>query len=137
MRSPQAYESCCADAHASGAVSSDPTSLLRARYTAFCYRDPDFLIGTTLEGGGEWREDAREWRKELLSFCDRFNFEGLRVEHAAVDEEAGEAQVRFAVSLVEKGSIKMMDTIEDARFVRQDGRWLYASGDVSYAAPAS
>lgn len=132
------YESCCGPEHASGAVTSDPTSLLRARYSAFCYRDPDFLIGTTHPGGAEWREDQAAWKKELLSFTDRFNFEGLRVlEAATVDEEAGTAQIRFGVSLVEKGSIKMMDTIEDARFVRDEhGRWLYSSGDVSYETPS-
>jgi len=132
----EAYAQCCASAHESGEVSSDVVSLLRARYAAFVYRNPDFLISTTHRESSEWRADMAEWRRELLSFCDRFKFEGLRVDsEPTVDEAAGEAELRFTVSLVEKGSIKMFDATELARFVREDGRWLYASGDVSYSSP--
>lgn len=125
----ESYEKCCAPCHASGGA-SDPVALTRARYTAYAYRLPDFLIDTTSAAHEEWQADRAEWKKELLQFCDSFVFEGLEL-GAPVEEEGGACvRVPFRARLVQKGAIKMLDLLETSTFVREGDRWLYAGGDV-------
>jgi len=133
--SSMTYGECCASSHEAGAVTSDALTLLRARYSAFQYRLPDFLMATTQPGSEEWQDDATAWKKGLLAFCDRFVFEGLNVDHISPSPDPDAAQITFTVSLVEKGSIKMLASRETSRFVRTDGMWLYVSGDVEYCNP--
>ena len=45
-----------------------------------------------------------------------------------------EAHVSFRARLVQKGAIKMLDLVEKSTFVREDGKWLYAAGEVQYEA---
>ena len=74
----QPYETCCGPEHESGLV-TNPIALIRARYAAYAYRLPDFLIETTSPDHGEWQSDRAAWKKELLAFCDNFVCEGLEV----------------------------------------------------------
>lgn len=124
------YKDCCAAHHEAGSAPT-PQALLRARYTAFKYRLPDFLMATTNPEGSEYQRDLVVWRKQLLKFCDSLCFEGLQINsEGAVGAE--NARITFTVSMVEKGSIKMFEATEDSLFVQSDGKWLYDSGDVTY-----
>lgn len=128
--SGQSYGGCCAELHAAGAA-DDALGLLRARYTAYRYRQPAFLIATTAHDSPEWRADEAKWTRELLEQCDRFVFERLRV--LREPELVGEtATATFAVSLVEKGSIRMFRAVETSEYVLEDGHWLYRDGEVRY-----
>lgn len=130
----QPYESCCAPCHAEGSA-EDPVALVRARYTAYAYRLPDFLISTTSASHEEWQADRTEWKRQLLNFCDSFAFEGLELgEHTT--EADGSEKVSFRATIVEKGAIKMLDLLETSTFVREDDRWMYSHGEVSYEASA-
>mmetsp|Transcript_12012 Transcript_12012/g.25957 ORF Transcript_12012/g.25957 Transcript_12012/m.25957 type:complete len:223 (-) Transcript_12012:448-1116(-) len=125
------YGACCKALH-EGAPAQDVMSLLRARYTAFSYRLPDYLIDTTSRSGSEWRDDYVAWKKEVMSFCDQFCFEGLTVE-GEPEVDGNTATITFSVHLVQKGSIKMMDSREKSTFVRGETGWLYQGGEVDYA----
>jgi len=128
------YGECCLPCH-EGAAAPDALALLRARYCAFCYRQPDYLMSTTKEGSPEWQDDPTAWKKGLLAFCDRFVFEGLTIVGQPILGES-ESEITFSVSLVEKGSIKMMVSTERSKFVKsEDGHWLYESGEVTYDNP--
>ena len=48
------YGECCHHAHENGHA-ADALTLLRARYSAFRYRLPDFLMSTTKKGSPEWQ----------------------------------------------------------------------------------
>uniref|UniRef100_A0A7S3BIJ8 YchJ-like middle NTF2-like domain-containing protein n=1 Tax=Haptolina ericina TaxID=156174 RepID=A0A7S3BIJ8_9EUKA len=129
------YSACCQPCHEALRVDSSPSALVRARYTAFCYRLPDFLMSTTDPEGSEWQPDGAAWKKSMLGFMDNLDFQKLRV----VDEQLGsapdEASVHFRATFVQKGSINIVDAVERSQFVRRDGHWLYASGVVEYEAP--
>eukprot|EP00965_Chrysotila_dentata_P062292 2063968-Pleurochrysis_carterae.AAC.1 len=128
------YAECCKPIH-DGLPAGDPISLLRSRYTAYCYRLPDYLMQTTSATGSEWQEDGVSWKKEILGFCDKFVFEGLTIESEAAFVDDNKAAVTFKTQIVEKGSIKMMDVCETSMFVRADaGPWLYHEGNVGYTA---
>lgn len=62
------YGECCKAAHG-GAAAATPSDLVRARYTAFSYRLPDFLMETTDPEGSEYEPDLKMWKKSLLAFC--------------------------------------------------------------------
>lgn len=126
------YGACCKPVHEAGHT-GDVAMLVKARYTAFAYRMPDFLIDTTSPAHGEWQADRGAWKKSLLTMCDSFVFEGLELE-SAPPPAADEATVTFRAHLVQKGAIKMLDAIETSTFVRAGERWLYASGEVEYEA---
>lgn len=67
--SGRSYGECCSLVHERGGATSTE-ELVRARFTAFSYRLPDFLMATTDPEGAEWNEDAAAWKKSLLTFCD-------------------------------------------------------------------
>ena len=50
----QSYEECCKPCH-EAVRAEDPLELIRARYAAYAYRLPDFLIDTTSPEHEEWQ----------------------------------------------------------------------------------
>ena len=114
--SAQSYEVCCQPCHEAG-LATEPLALIRARYAAYAYRLPDFLIDTTSPDHEEWETDRTAWKKDLLTFCDTFVCEGLEVGQqqagdAAAVGGADPVQVSFRAKLVQKGAIKMLDLLE-------------------------
>ena len=68
----RSYGDCCAPFHEGKFFPKTPAELTQARYTAFAYRLPDYLMETTDPEGEEWNKDAAGWKKGLLGFwCAR------------------------------------------------------------------
>lgn len=133
--SGEAYGRCCAVYHGAGSVTASPETLVRARFTAFRYRLPDFLMQTTDPQGSEWDSDPAAWKRSLLGFCDDFEFQKLHVLETTM--AAGDkAQVKFKVDFCQKGTLNLMTLCETSTFKQEPttGRWLYVRGDVSYEA---
>lgn len=129
--SGQSYENCCGIVHSSGSAST-PAALVRARYSAYAARLPDFLIATTDPNGPEWQEDIVAWKKGLIKYCDMFEFQGLSMGEEDLEEET--ATVAFKAAFVQKGSVNLLNLCETSNFVKSDGEWLYNSGAVDYEA---
>jgi len=139
------YAKCCAPLH-DGEDAATPSDLVRARYAAYQYRLPDFLMRTTDPKGDEYEEDTAAWKRSLLGFTDGFEFQKLEVgetvegdgsvkqQSAQQVEGAHLAQVDFRVNFVQKGSLNLMVLCEKSTFRKVDGKWLYAQGEVSYEA---
>jgi len=133
--SGRAYAECCAVYHGVGSVTTDPETLVRARYSAYRYRLPDFLMQTTDPQSPEWDADHAAWKRGLLGFCDDFEFQTLHVEETTMVGEE-EAQVAFRADFCQKGTLNLMTLCETSSFVRHPttGAWLYANGQVTYDA---
>jgi len=138
------YSECCSPMH-EGADAATPEELVRARYTAYAYRLPDFLMATTDPEGSEYEADAAGWKRSLLGFCDDFEFQELSVGEVKAgkgqisDESGGAtaaelAQADFRVNFAQKGTLNLMVLKESSTFRKVDGKWLYASGEVAYEA---
>lgn len=128
----KSYGSCCKPMH-DGGLAATVEDLVRARYTSYVYRLPDFLMDTTDPAGPEWNDDARVWKKTLLQFCDDFEFQGLEVgETQAFGEK--EATCEFRAKFVQKGTLNLLTLVEKSAFYKDDGKWLYANGEVRYEA---
>lgn len=148
----QTYGDCaCSTLHKFMRKPESPIELVRARYTAYAYRLPDYLMRTTDPEGDEWDADVTSWKKGLLGFCDDFEFQGLTVGDvregvgsisAAASDAVAEgaaaatlAQVDFKADFRQKGTINLMELHETSTFrLDAEGGWLYAQGDVSYDA---
>jgi hypothetical protein len=68
--SKRTYANCCKKFHDSGEAPDDPVNLIRARYSAFAYRLPGYIMRTTAQGSADWKINQNQWEKEILGFCD-------------------------------------------------------------------
>lgn len=117
---------CCGRIH--GGAPPSPPELVRARYTAFVLGKVRFLIDTTHPSAPHFQADEAAWRAELLEYCRRATFTGLRLHGHEVDEHRGEAFVTFAVGLRVDG--RDASFTERSRFLRDGNRWRYVSGQL-------
>jgi len=128
--SGEVYLNCCAPYHTGQSVPPTPLYVLRSRYTAFCWRNIGYIIESTHPMCRDYQEDRIAWAKSLNKhgMFDSYKFVGLTI----VDEQDGddEAFIEFQVKLRSNGSGEETTVAEKSKFLREDGRWTYASGDV-------
>lgn len=70
-----AYSECCKPLH-DGALAASVQELIRARYTAYEYKLPDFLLSPAFTAGVK---DSRDVRKELEQYMGSYKFLNLTV----------------------------------------------------------
>jgi SEC-C motif-containing protein len=143
------YGDCCGPIHSgtttTNTIVPSPLSVLRARYTAFCWRNIGYIMASTHSSCRDYRQDKVAWAKSLdkNGMFDSFRFIQLVIvsssdEEEEVDEsnnenddqQQREAFIEFQVTLQSKESGQETQVAERSRFLRQDGQWLYAGGDV-------
>ena len=133
--SGRAYAQCCKLIHSRERVATTPEELVRARYSAFTNRLPDFLIATTDPEGQEWTEWTRscseeEWRRQLVVFLEGHECHELRVGQTEYLGEQ-EAVVRFEADLCEAGTTDLVTRTEDVLLRWSPGAgWLFMGADV-------
>lgn len=98
---------------------------MRSRYCAYAIGAVDYLLATTHPEGPQFRADTREWADEVESFCMTTRFEGLEIRSSREQGDRGE--VTFLARLRQAGGDASF--VEHSVFVREQGRWLYYSGD--------
>ncbi len=114
------YKKCCEVYHDS-VDAADALKLMVTRYSAYAAGDASYIMRTTHPQNPDFKEDRSAWAKEIDRFCDSTEFLGLEVLDF-IDGEDG-AFVEFKA--------KLSDGVlhEKSRFVRENGRWLYHSGE--------
>lgn len=129
------YSECCGRLHDGKEQAKTPEALVRARYSAYTCRVPDYLMATTDPEGEEWNADTAGWRKTLLKFCDDFEFQGLEVLADGIEMGTGSAKVPFKAKFCQKGTVALTILNELSTFRQTgNGEWLYTKGEVSYEA---
>jgi SEC-C motif-containing protein len=118
------YKRCCRPLHA-GAPAATPEALMRSRYCAYAIGEVDYVLATTHPEGPQFRGDTGEWADDVRRFCASTRFEGLEVRSSRADGDRGE--VVFFARLTQAG--RDVSFVEHSVFVRENGRWLYYSGD--------
>ena len=117
--SGQPYADCCALLHA-GVPAADAEKLMRARYSAYALRLPDYILAT-------WHASTRP---ESLGFDEGPQAKWLGLEVLRhTPGEAGKASVEFVARCRAGGKTHRLHEL--SRFVCEDGRWLYVDGDVT------
>ncbi|WP_434621486.1 YchJ family protein [Azospirillum sp. B2RO_4] len=119
--SGRSFEDCCGPILA-GEPAPTAEALMRSRYTAFVRHDIDHVERTHAP---EIRDDFN--RGEAERVADESEWQRLDILRA--DEEGDSAVVEFQIQFRTHG--KDMRHHERASFRREDGRWLYVSGEVN------
>lgn len=114
--SGQAFTACCGPLHAGGTAAT-AEALMRSRYAAFVLGDAGYLRATWLA----------EVCPAQLALGDTawLGLRVLRCKGGGVDDAEG--AVEFEAAFRDGGRVKALH--ETSRFVRRDGRWLYAGGE--------
>mmetsp|Transcript_37773 Transcript_37773/g.88304 ORF Transcript_37773/g.88304 Transcript_37773/m.88304 type:complete len:150 (-) Transcript_37773:174-623(-) len=131
--SERPYANCCERHHQRGEAPTDPVDLIRARYSAFAYRMPGYLMRTTDQQGPEYVRDAIKWEKELLQFCDQYKFKRLSGDVLGIEFEEctysgpDVAYVQFRAYMLGPGQTPV-EILERSKLTRYQGKWLYFTG---------
>ncbi|MFD2160100.1 YchJ family protein [Rubritalea tangerina] len=117
--SQQAYNDCCRPYHIGKAQPKTAEQLMRARYSAFFFRLPDFLVSTT-------HPDTREknLRAELESFLPTAMWRSLNILSSSKGgPKDNKGKVEFVAQCHEDGQLR--ELYEHSRFRRHKGQWKY------------
>ncbi|MGL4602952.1 MAG: YchJ family protein [Iodobacter sp.] len=112
-------DQCCGP-FVDGAIAPTAEAVMRSRYTAFVLKKLDHIERTHAP---EVREDFN--RAEAERLADECEWRSLEIRRAT--EEGDTAQVEFVIRF--RRDQKEMIQAELATFRREDGQWLYVSGD--------
>jgi SEC-C motif domain protein len=122
------YHKCCERYH-DGATPETALALMRSRYCAYAKNLPDYIISTTHRHNPGFQSDFEKWKNELAQFSRETRFDALQI--LAFVHGENEASVTFTATLTQ-GDHDASFT-EKSQFVKESGRWLYKSGEVSHA----
>jgi SEC-C motif-containing protein len=116
------YEACCARWHhgPERLMAPDAATLMRSRYTAFVLNELDYLLDT-------WHPSTRPTHIEPNPLG--LKWLGLQVRNHTQQDD-NHATVEFVARSRLSGRANRLHEI--SRFVRENGRWFYLEGDISY-----
>jgi SEC-C motif-containing protein len=99
---------------------------MRSRYAAFALGLGDYLVRTLAAGHPDRERPLHELARDLSRARERQRFTGLRIVRAASSGDSG--QVLFLAGIFERGIDRSF--AELSTFVREEGPWRYASGEL-------
>lgn len=112
---PASYQDCCARFHRGESSAATAELLMRSRFSAFAVGDEAYLLRT-------WHPAGRPPRVDLDKKLRWVRLEVLETADGNVFHTEG--TVRFRAHYLDRGRPGQLD--EHSRFVRLDGRWVYA-----------
>ncbi|MEU8251545.1 YchJ family metal-binding protein [Nonomuraea sp. NPDC048916] len=112
---PAPYSDCCGRLHRGEGAATTAEQLMRSRFSAFGSGDEAYLLRT-------WHPAARPARVGFDKGLRWVSLEILETTGGSVVHSEG--TVRFRAHYVERGRPGVLE--EHSRFVRLDGRWVYA-----------
>ncbi len=122
--SEQAYCACCGPLHRGDGEAASAAQLMRSRYTAFVCGDEEYL--------------RRTWQGQrcpsTLGDLDATQWLGLRLLDCP-EEQGDNAEVEFVAFYLQGARVVQLH--ERSRFVREQGRWHYADGEMLAAVKLS
>ncbi|AXF75727.1 YchJ family protein [Erwinia tracheiphila] len=115
------YSVCCQPWLTGAALPPKPESLMRSRYTAYVYRDTNYLVAT-------WHpsRQTEHLRTSLQQSIDATTWLGLTIISADVNAENSEGYVTFFARYSENHQEHFLH--ERSRFIQLDQRWYYVDG---------
>ena len=116
------FDHCCGPFLAGETLATTPEALMRSRYTAFVRKNADYLIRTRAAA----HQDPRD-REDLDRNFAQTRWEGLAILGSGMEgENAG--WVEFAAFFTTSDGPGQLH--EKSRFLRENGAWVYADGDL-------
>lgn len=119
------YAECCAPYH-KGTPAENARALMRSRYAAYALQLADYIIQTTHPTNLAYKSDQHAWKQELVQYRRDMEFTGLDILEFVDGKER--ATVTFRAHL-KQGDLDASFT-EKSLFLKENGRWYYASGEI-------
>lgn len=120
------YQNCCKQLHDHPDGMFDLQRVMQARYSAYVFGIPSYIIETTHPANPDYITDRQKWTNEILEFSKRWQFHGLEV--FQVQEDGITGQVVFTVRLSKHN--KDGTFTEKSYFEKKKNRWLYRTGHI-------
>ena len=120
--SERKYKKCCRPYH-NGMNVPTPTTLVRARYSAYALGLVDFIMDTTHPDSPHYEERTVRWRAGLEAYVLRSQFGNLEILEAEGDTVKYTAHIESLTGY-------SADVTEECTFEQVDGQWRYLDGIV-------
>ncbi len=98
---------------------------MRSRYSAFALNNSKYIIKTTHQGNQDFTTDTTQWLQDIENFSQNSEFQKLKILEF-IDGE-NEAYVTFEATIFSHA--RDCSFCEKSKFLKQDNRWLYHSGE--------
>ena len=124
--SEKKYKKCCKVFH-DGINPKNALELMKSRYSAYAVGNSHYIMDTTHENNSEYRQDKISWENNIRQFINDTEFKSLEI----IEFVDGfiEAYVTFKANI----DINKKDSSfrEKSKFVKQNDKWYYLSGEFS------
>ncbi|WP_394850563.1 hypothetical protein LZC95_24290 [Pendulispora brunnea] len=120
------YSACCEPFHTGASQAPTPEALMRSRYAAFALGLGAYLVETLAADHPDRAVPHEALARELSRAREKQRFMGLEIRETSASDERGE--VLFHARIFERGQDRSFT--ERSQFVKENGAWRYASGDV-------
>lgn len=144
----ETYAACCSMVHKNvqNFRKASAEQIVRARYSAYARKLPEFLMMSTHPSNKAFNPDLRAWKEDIkLNMYDNFDLSECVIveEHynepsSSSEDTEGEietAEVKFVAEMVLKETGEKTSFMETSTFERakNSGAWLYLSGEIEAA----
>ena len=115
------YERCCQKYHLGIASPRTAVELLRARYSAYIYRLPLYIMKTTHWDHEDAKGNKKKWNQEILNFCDDYAFIGLKI----LEQRMADTKTTFILFRVDLKNEygRRISFVERGKFLFERGRY--------------
>jgi SEC-C motif-containing protein len=121
------YKECCGPLHGGAREAESPEALMRSRFSAFALGLGEYLVKTLTREHPDLTLPREALVRELSRVRERQRFLGLEI--LETSQSSNEGHVTFHARIFEKGQDRSFT--ERSVFVREDGAWRYASGEMT------
>jgi SEC-C motif-containing protein len=140
------YKACCKVYHDGKELPESAEALMRSRYSAYAKKLVKYIVETThpenpLAKSTTDNTSPSALEKDVKATCDKINWEKLKVLECRDGSSANEAYVTFQTYFKvggQKGQRAQgwytQSFVEDSRFLKEDGKWLYVDGTQEWKA---
>jgi len=125
---PKSYEECCGPIHSGEVLAATSADLMRARYSAFCVKDIDFLYESL---DPQNRSDFS--RPDTETWANNATFTGLEI--IKTEDNGNKGQVEFKAHYTIGAEAYLHHEL--STFRKQAGQWFYKSGKIYETAARS
>lgn len=126
--SAKSFSSCCEPIIEGKSLAATPEELMRARYSAHCLKNYEFLVDSTHP---EHRDDVSV--EEISSWANHVDWDALEVHSSSPGETDDTGYVSFTAHFHIKGMKQELK--EDSSFAKVNGEWKYVDGVIAGEEP--
>lgn len=130
-QSGKIYSECCLPYHKNHTSIDSPSALLRARYSAFSKKVPEFIADTTHPRNEKHQRDREAWSRQISKGLETTRFTALRIgEEVAIDQETSEISFECEMQPIsQRGQgAKAIVVHETSTFLKENETWFYLQG---------